>query len=139
MYAAKQLNTLPKHIDPGLMALHETSPFPYELSEIKQLAADIRDPSYRIQTSTEGLHIFNRDGFHSATDPFDLYPSLQVENDCGHAFYLGVELARAEIAWQLGKRFSQDQALQWGCASEQAEETVDLHSFKPAGSTLQKK
>ena len=139
MYAAKQLNTLPKHIDPGLMALHETSPFPYELSEIKQLAADIRDPSYRIQTSAEGLHIFNRDGFHSATDPFDLYPSLQVENDGGHAFYLGVELARAEIAWQLGKRFSQDQALQWGCASEQAEETVDLHSFKPAGSTLQKK
>ena len=139
MYAAKQLNTLPKHIDPGLMALHETSPFPYELSEIKQLAAEIRDPSYRIQTSTEGLHIFNRDGFHSATDPFDLYPSLQVENDGGHAFYLGVELARAEIAWQLGKRFSQDQALQWGCASEQAEETVDLHSFKPAGSTLQKK
>ena len=139
MYAAKQLNTLPKHIDPGLMALHETSPFPYELSEIKQLAAEIRDPSYRIQTSAEGLHIFNRDGFHSATDPFDLYPSLQVENDGGHAFYLGVELARAEIAWQLGKRFSQDQALQWGCASEQAEETVDLHSFKPAGSTLQKK
>jgi len=140
MYAAKQTNSLPKHIHPGLMALHETSPFPYRLDEIKELAAQIRDPSFRIQTSPEGLDIFNRDGFHSATDPFDLYPKLGVETDGGHAFYLGVELARAEIAWQLGKRFNQDQALLWGCASrENRESSVDLHSFKAAGTTLQKK
>lgn len=139
MFAAKQNNMLPKHIDSGLMTVHETAPFPYSLLEIKELAGQISDPSYRIQTSNEGLHIFNRDGFHSATDPFDLYPKLGVENDGGHAFYLGVELARAEIAWQLGKRFNQDQALLWGCATDQAEQTVDLHSFKPAGTTLQKK
>lgn len=139
MYAAKQHETLPKHIDPGLMALHETGPFPYQLQEVKELAAQITDPSFRIQTSSEGLHIFNRDGFHSAIDPFDLYPKLQVENDGGHAFYLGVELARAQIAWQLGKRFTQDQALTWGCATEASEPAVDLHSFKPAGTTLQKK
>ncbi len=139
MHAAKQNNTLPKHIDPGLMALHEIAPFPYQLSEIQELAAAISDPSYRIQTSVEGVHIFNRDGLHSATDPFALFPRLQVENDGGHAFYLGVELARAEIAWQLGKRFTQDQPLQWGCATEHVEQTIDTHAFKPAGSTLQKK
>lgn len=139
MLAAKNNNTLPKHIDNGLLCLHETSPFPYQLEEIKELASQIKDPSYRIQTSAEGIHIFNRDGLHSATDPFDLYPDLQVENDGGHAFYLGVELARAEIAWQLGKRFYQDQPLNWGCASEHNEQTSDLHSFKPAGTTLQKK
>lgn len=138
MHAAKQNNMLPKHIDSGLMALHETAPFPYTLDEIKELAGEITDPSYRIQTSTEGLHIFNRDGFHSATDPFDLYPKLGVENDGGHAFYLGVELARAEIAWQLGKRFNQDEALSWGCATDLSEPTVDLHNFKPAGTTLKK-
>lgn len=138
MHAAKQNNMLPKHIDSGLMALHETAPFPYTLDEIKELAGEITDPSYRIQTSTEGLHIFNRDGFHSATDPFDLYPKLGVEKDGGHAFYLGVELARAEIAWQLGKRFNQDEALTWGCATDLVEPTVDLHSFKPAGTTLKK-
>ena len=138
MFAAASSNTLPKHIDSGLMALHEPAPFPYSLEEIKEFAAQIKDPSYRIQTSKEGLHIYNRDGLHSATDPFDLFPKLAVEHDGGHAFYLGVELARAEIAWQLGKRFNQDQALTWGCASEQIEATIDLHSFKPAGSTLQK-
>jgi dihydropteroate synthase-like protein len=139
MYAAKEQNTLPKHIDPGLMALHEIAPFPYQLDEIKELAAQIKDPSFRIQISPEGLHIFNREGFHSAQDPFALYPKLGVETDGGHAFYLGVELARAEIAWQLGKRFNQDQALLWGCATDAYQQTVDLHTFKPAGTTLQKK
>ena len=139
LFAAKEHDTLPKHINSGLMALHETAPFPYSLNEIEELATQIKDPSYRIQTSEEGLHIFNRDSFHSATDPFELYPKLGVENDGGHAFYLGVELARAEIAWQLGKRFTQDQALNWGCAVDNDESTVDLHSFKPAGTTLQKK
>ena len=138
LFAAKEHDTLPKHISPDLMALHEISPFPYTLGEIKELAEHITDPSFRIQTSAEGLHVFNRDGFYSATDPFDFFPKLHVENDGGHAFYLGVELARAQIAWQLGKRFTQDQALNWGCATDQLEATVDLHSFKPAGTTLQK-
>ena len=138
LFAAKEHDTLPKHIDSGLMALHETSPFPYSLDEIKELAGQISDPSYRIQTSAEGVHIFNREGLHSATDPFELFPKLHVDTDGGHAFYLGVELARAEIAWQLGKRFTQDQALNWGCATDYAEETIDLHSFKPAGTTLKK-
>jgi dihydropteroate synthase-like protein len=139
MLAAKEQNTLPKHVDPGLMALHEIAPFPYQLDEIRELAAQIKDPSYRIQISPEGLHIFNRDGFYSARDPFELYPKLGVETDGGHAFYLGVELARAEIAWQLGKRFTQDQPLFWGCATDAYRQTVDLHTFKPAGTTLQKK
>lgn len=139
LFAAKEQDALPKHIDPGLMALHETSPFPYMLDEIKALASQITDPSFRIQISEEGVHIFNRDGFNTAIDPFALYPRLGVENDAGHAFYLGVELARAEIAWQLGKRYNQDQPLYWGCATETAEQTVDLHTFKPAGTTLAKK
>ncbi len=139
MFAAKEQDTLPKHIDSGLMALHETSPFPYSQDEIKELASQITDPSYRIQTSAEGVHIFNRDGLYTATDPFDLYPKLAVKDDVGHAFYLGVELARAEIAWQLGKRFNQDQPLDWGCATDVAEQAIDLHSFKSAGTTLAKK
>ena len=138
MYAAKENNTLPKHITPDLMALHETSPFPYQLTEIEEFAAQVKDPSFRIQISTDGVHIYNRDGLHTAIDPFDLYPKLQVEDDAGHAFYLGVELARAETAWQLGKRFNQDQALNWGCAAKTIEKTVDLHTFKPAGTTFKK-
>jgi dihydropteroate synthase-like protein len=138
MYTAKQHNTLPKHIAPDLLTVHDSSPFLNNREEIESLAAEIKDPSYRIQVSSDGIHVFNRDGLHTAHDPFDLYPKLHVETDGGHAFYLGVELARAEIAWQLGKRFTQDQQLSWGCAAQGNEQTVDLHSFKPAGSTLKK-
>lgn len=139
LYAARELNRLPKHIDDGLMALHERAPFPLSRAEIQELYEAIKDPSYRILVSADGLHIFNRDGIHTAVDPFNLYPKLGVETDGGHAFYLGVELARAEIAWQLGKRYTQDQPLQWGCQVESnAETSVDPHAYKPAGSTLQR-
>jgi dihydropteroate synthase-like protein len=138
MYAAKELNSLPKHINDGLLVLHERKPYPYKKLELEELWRSIHDPSYRIQISEEGLHIFNREGFHSATDPFELYPSLGVEQDGGHAFYLGVELARAQIAWQLGKRYNQDELLDWACAYQAPASTVDPHAYKPAGSTLQK-
>lgn len=139
MYAAKAAGTIPKHFHDGLLALHERKPFPYTKAEVESLSQSIRDPSYRIQVSAEGLHIFNRDGLNSATDPFELYPHLGVEQDGGHAFYLGVELGRAQIAWQLGKRYTQDEALNWGCAYEFAAPGVDPHSYKPAGATLPKK
>ena len=135
MFASQENSTLPKHIDAGLMTIHDNAPFPYQFEEIEQLASEIKDPSYRIQTSAKGIHIYNRDGLQTATDPFELFPHLPLENDTGHAFYLGVELARAEISWQLGKRFTQDQALNWGCASQVTQSTIDLHSFKPVGTT----
>jgi len=138
MYAARELNRLPKHIDDGLMALHERAPFPLSRAEIEEVSRAIKDPSYRILISPEGLHIFNRDGFHTETDPFRLFPRLGVETDGGHAFYLGVELARAEIAWQLGKRYSQDEPLRWGCQVDApAEAAADPHAYKPAGTTFQ--
>jgi dihydropteroate synthase len=131
MYAAQQNNTLPKHIDPQLMSLHEPAPFPYQLDEIAEFAAQVTDPSFRIQTSREGVHIYNRDGFHTSSDPFELYPHLNVATGGSHAFYLGVQLARAQIAWQLGKRFTQDQDLKWGVAADDTQTEADIHTFKP--------
>lgn len=135
-FAARQLDSLPKHIDDGLLCLHDRAPFPYSKEELEAMSKAIKDPSYRIQISSEGLHVFNRDGFRTATDPFDLYPDLNVSQDGGHAFYLGVELARAQIAWQLGKRYTQDEALNWGVSVDSGENTTDPHIYKPAGSTL---
>ena len=63
--------------------------------------------------------------------------NLKVDDDGGHAFYLGVQLGRAQIAWQLGKRFVQDEALTWGCAVEQQKD--DLNQYKDAGSTMKQK
>ena len=134
MYASRLDHIPPKGYDNGLMALHERKPFPYNVEEIKELAANIKDPNFRIQVSEDGIHTYNRDGLHTSTDPYEIYPKLNVEDDGGHAFYLGVEHARAQIAWQLGKRYEQDEELDWGVATKK--EAEDLSQFKQAGTTL---
>jgi dihydropteroate synthase-like protein len=133
MHAAREAQTLPKGITGDLSPLHAKRPFPYSAEEISATAAAVRDPNFRVQVSADGIHVYNRDGHYVALDPFALYPPLKVENDGGHAFYLGVQLARAEIAWQLGKRFDQDQALDWGCEVERLEE--DLSAWHAPGPT----
>lgn len=134
MYAARQQNALPRHLCNELMALHERNPFLDSDADIRAMAAQVRDPNYRIQVSEQGIYAFNRDGVRLHQEPFAFYPELSVEQDAGHAFYLGVELARAQIAWQLGKRYTQDQPLRWGCAVE-AEKAEDMNQQTEVGST----
>ena len=98
------------------------------------MAAMITDPNFRIEVCEDGIHVSNRDGHRRGVDPFKLFPRLKVEDDGAHAFYLGVELARAQIAWQLGKRYVQDEPLSWGCAVDSVER--DRLTFKAAGSTI---
>ena len=116
MWAARRDGNLPRRYHAGLMALKDRKPFPHTSEEVAQTAAAIRDPSFRIQVTRAGLHVYNRDGHRLATDPFELWPELGVADDASHAFYLGVELGRAQIAWQLGKRYLQDNELEWGVA-----------------------
>jgi dihydropteroate synthase-like protein len=133
MHAARETQTLAKGISSDLSALHSKRPFPYNAEEIGALAAAVRDPNFRVQVSADGIHVYNRDGHRLAIDPFALYPDLKLEADGGHAFYMGVQLARAEIAWQLGKRFDQDQPLDWGCEVDRPEE--DLSAWHAPGPT----
>ncbi len=134
MYASRIDNIPPKGYDNNLMALHERKPFPYTVEEINEFAAQIKDSNFRIQVSEEGIHTYNRDGIYTTTDPYEVYPNLNVEDDGGHAFYLGVEHARAQIAWQLGKRYQQDEELSWGVATKK--EAQDMTQFKEAGNTM---
>ncbi|MFX1738266.1 DUF6513 domain-containing protein [Paraburkholderia sp. A1RI_3L] len=136
MHAARTAQVLPKGIDARLATVHEKRPFPYSPAEIDEIAQGVRDPNFRVQVSTQGIHVYNRDGQRRAVDPFDLYPQLGLETDGGHAFYMGVQLARAQIAWQLGKRFDQDQPLDWGCAVDKPED--DLCVWQEPGSTRKK-
>lgn len=136
MYLAREQNSLPRDFDDRLLGMHERRPFPYSKAEIEETAAAIRDPSYRVQVSADGIHVYNRDGLHTDTDPFALFPKLDLQDDASHAFYMGTELARAQIAWQLGKRYVQDQELNWGCASDSS--AVDLNRPTAPGSTLGK-
>ncbi len=114
MYRAKQDNRLPRGYGNRLLGLHDRKPFSYNKVEIEEIASQIKDPSFRIMVSEAGVHVFNRDGHQLDIDPFAFYAKLGVEQDASHAFYLGVELGRAQIAWQLKKRYVQDEELGWG-------------------------
>ena len=116
MHAAVSHHMLPKGLSEQLMTVHAKSPFPDGPEEIAAVAREVRDPNFRVQVSQQGVHVYNREGLRVARDPFALWPQLRLENDASHAFYMGVETARAQIAWQLGKRYVQDQPLDWGCA-----------------------
>jgi dihydropteroate synthase-like protein len=134
MYAARADHDLPKDYASGLLALHSRRPFPQSPEEIAESAAEVRDKNFRIEIAEDGIHIYNRDGHHIAKDVFDLYPKLDIEADGAHAFYLGVELARAEIAWRLAKRYAQDEPLDWGVAADAPAD--DKTRLKEAGHTL---
>jgi dihydropteroate synthase-like protein len=135
LFAARADGSLPQGYDSGLLSLRDHRPFPTTPAEIAAAAALVRDPNYRIEAAEDGLHVYNRDGHHLGVDPFELFPKLGVEADGAHAFYLGVELARAQIAFQLGKRYTQDNELRWGVAVERPAD--DKTHFNTAGPTLE--
>jgi dihydropteroate synthase len=139
-FAARKANALPQGFGMGLMALRDRRGFASTPDEITTLATQIRDANYRIEVAEDGIHIYNRDGHHVSADPFDLFSQLDTRGDAAHAFYLGVETARAEIAYRLGKRYAQDEPLGFGVVAELKGSADEAHllRFKEAGSTLTK-
>jgi dihydropteroate synthase-like protein len=135
LFAAKADGSLPQGYDPGLMTLRDRRPLLNTPEEIAAVAAEVGDTNWRIEVAEDGIHAYNRDGHRVARDPFDLYPHLDVAADGSHAFYLGVELARAQVAHQLGKRYVQDNELRWGVAVPPPAEDR-LHFVQPS-STLE--
>jgi dihydropteroate synthase-like protein len=134
MFAAREDSSLPKDYSSALLSLHDRKPFPDTPSEIVELAAQVKDANFRIEIGEDGIHVFNGDGHHVAQDAMSLFTVLGVERDGPHAFYLGAELMKAEIAWRLGKRYAQDSPLDWGCAVDRPAD--DFTRFAETGHTL---
>lgn len=134
MFAARDDHSLPQGYGGALLQLHDRKPFPNSPEEIAELAAQVKDGSFRIETAEDAIHIYARGVHHVTQDAFSLFPVLGVDNDSPHAFYLGAELSKAEIAWRLGKRYIQDEPLDWGCAVERIVE--DLTRLRERGHTL---
>jgi dihydropteroate synthase-like protein len=134
MFAAAADVSLPRGYGRALMQIHDPAPFPYSGQEIAEAAAQVKDENYRIEAADDGIHVYNRGGHFVARDAFALFDKLGVETDGAHAFYLGAELMKAEIAFQLGKRYAQDEPLDWGCATDRRAE--DRTRLSEAGHTL---
>ena len=118
MYFAKQNKRLPFGINNKLMGLSERKPNRKTQKEINEIKDYIKDKNYRIYLGSDGINIFNSDIHLVNTDPYNFFQKLNVDSDSSHAFYLGMELAKAQIAWELGKDYDQDNELKWGVASK---------------------
>lgn len=135
VHRAVTAQRLPKHLEPRLVLLRDpevTAPTPAELDD---LAARLKDPSYRLFAAAGALHLVSA-GLHLADrDPYRLFAQLlarQPRNlDLGHAFYLGYELAKATTALTLGKQYRQDEALNWGFLTE-AEPSLGHRRLEPS-------
>jgi dihydropteroate synthase len=132
MHRAREDESLPKGYGGGLLSLHDLRPYSETPDQIA--AHVVRDQNYRIEVAGDGIHIYNRDGHFVARDAFELFDKLGVEQDGAHAFYLGYELAKAEIAYALGKRYTQDGSLDWGVAADRKAEDLTRHAGE--GATL---
>lgn len=137
LFAARADHALPKGYSDALLQVHDKRPFASTPDEIAELARELRDANFRIEVAEDGVHIFAR-GFHElATDAMALFSKLNVEKDGAHAFYLGTELMKAELAFRLGKRYRQDEPLDFGAAFDKAPE--EQERFKEIGHTLRKR
>lgn len=112
---------LPKHVDSSLVTLRDPRVVDQGDDVLQSLAAQLKDPNYRIFAERGELHVMNRDGYWRGTEPLELFRRVRADaNDSlseGHAFYLGVEIQKAATALTLGKQYIQDEELRWGFLS----------------------
>ncbi len=124
-------NVPPKRISEELVSLRDPHLVQYDREQIETLAGNIKDNNYRILAELNQIHLLGSGIHFSGDDPFDLFDQLADTNpknlDPSHAFYLGYEMCKAMLALQLGKQYTQDEALKWGHLTV---EEKDRHRLK---------
>ena len=117
VYHAVTNHTLPKHVEPRLVALRDPKVVDFGTLNLAELQRRIRDPNWRIFAENGVIYALNHRRFLHDPDPFVLFEQMGVV-DPAHAFYLGYELMKAKTALTLSKSYRQDQALEWGFLTE---------------------
>lgn len=112
---------IPKHINSSLTMLRDSRLKEQSPNTLDSLADALTDANFRIFAEASGLHLMNR-GLHAFGEkPFDVFQevlSSHPDLEAGHAFYLGYEMARAEVCRLLGKQYSQDEPIDFGVAGQ---------------------
>ena len=124
MFFSKKNQRLPFGIDNGLMCMSERKPHRFSKNEIKEIVEMVKDRNFRILLGEDGINVFNSLIHEIGNNPYDFYEQMKIDDDASHAFYLGVELAKAQIAFELGKNYDQDNDLKWGKVLGRFEENL---------------
>lgn len=119
LHYAVSNQVVPKHLNSALVMLRDARYRPASSEALKDLSSKLTDPNFRIAAAADGLHLMNREGHWIGEEPFAVFAEALKANpgvDAGHAFYLGFEMARAEMCRALGKEYIQDQPVDFGVA-----------------------
>ncbi|MEC9091400.1 MAG: DUF6513 domain-containing protein, partial [Planctomycetota bacterium] len=112
----------PKRLDDRLVVLRDSKLFCQDDESLDELAAKIRDHNFRIFADQGKIHLLGGQQHFQSKDPFQVFDQAMDHGftnlDASHSFYLGFEMCKAMIANQLGKEYTQDQALNWGHLTE---------------------
>ncbi len=101
MFFSKKNQRLPFGIDNGLMCMSERKPHRFSKNEIKEIVEMVKDRNFRILLGEDGINVFNSLIHEIGNNPYDFYEQMKIDDDASHAFYLGVELAKAQIAFEV--------------------------------------
>ncbi|MCM0759190.1 dihydropteroate synthase [Sporomusa sphaeroides DSM 2875] len=116
-YRAMTAGSLPKHLDYGLLTIKDPYGNGFDETELREMHYEIKDENYRIFVTEQFIYLFNNTLFLRGTHAQEIFSHLAVK-DSVHAFYLGRELSKAELALCLGKKYTQDYPLRWGYLNE---------------------
>lgn len=114
---------LPKHLEPRLVMLRDSSVSQPNNDDLDRWASEIKDANYRIFVAGGEVHVISHALHLHDPDPFALFERLRRSGPNGslpknlspsHAFYLGYEMCKAATAITLGKQYLQDEPLDWG-------------------------
>ncbi len=103
----------PKRLDDRLITVKDSRLHYASEEELREMQAMITDPNVRIFIDGQRIYAFNADHFVLGTDINAIFAELEID-EASHAFYLGHELTKAQLALQLGKNYTQDEPLRWG-------------------------
>jgi dihydropteroate synthase len=116
MHYAITQRTIPKGVDDRLVTVKDPAVLAYSEDELHALQESITDANFRIFADPGGITVLNNERYVHTTDVArldSLFARLGVD-EATHAFYLGIELAKASLAVTLGKTYRQDGPLSWG-------------------------
>jgi len=122
MHHAARRGTLPKGFDDRLVTTRDARVTRPTEPELREMQARLTDRNFRIETDGEAIYVFNSERFVKDTNIRDIFPRLGIEDDASHAFYLGRELMKADLARRLGKKYIQGEPLRWGYLTYAEEE-----------------
>ena len=132
MHHARSRGLLPKGFDERLITARDVRVSRPTEGELRSMQERLTDRNFRIDTDGEAVYVFNSERFEKDGDIRALFPRLGVDGDAAHAFYLGRELMKADIARHLGKKYIQGEPLHWGYLTWTEEESGANTRRRPA-------